>query len=152
MIRNKIVIVTLLAIGAAVAFPGCARWFSNHSAKRTAPITNRALFAVTSEHTSFYRYGPKQGHGPDRELPKDTVVTMIRHSFGYSKIRLEDGEQGFVANDDLIRAPERLIAQVTDTSNDEVSELPPTPTVRLPIADPSPEFEPTPLPQQLMPQ
>ena len=108
------------------------------------------MFVVTAEKTAFYRYGPQQGQGPDSELPRDTLVTLIRRSFGYAKVRLQDGQQGFVAGDDLARAPERLIAQANG-SDDDVTPLPPTPTVKLPIADPSPEFEPTPIPQPLMP-
>ena len=80
------------------------------------------------------------------------MVTMIRRSFGYSKVRLEDGQQGFVANDNLTRAPDRLIAQAHDASSQDMDPLPPTPQVKLPVSDSSPEFEPTPLPQPLMPQ
>jgi uncharacterized protein YgiM (DUF1202 family) len=149
MISTKWAPLTVAAISAMIAFSSCAQWFGAHS-KSTRPET---LFAVSAEQTPFYRYGPQQGHGPDRQLPKDTLVTVIRHSFAYSKVRLADGQQGFVANDDLSRASEHLIAQTTASStNDEAAALPPTPEVKLPTADASPEFEPTPLPQPLMPQ
>jgi hypothetical protein len=146
--QGKIAFVMLIGISAMVTPSGCAKWFS----KSSAPAKHGAFFAVTAEKTPFYRYGPQQGGGPDRELTKDTVVTMIRHAFAYSKVRLPDGEQGFVANDDLSRASESLIAQAkrTDGSQD-VDPLPPPPTMKLPTADSSPEFEPTPIPQQLMP-
>jgi hypothetical protein len=150
MNRTRIIAATLFAICALTLISGCARWFG----KRSAAATNTALFAVTADTTAFYKFGPQQGHGPDRSLTRDTLVTVIRRSFGYSKVRLEDGEQGFVANDDLTRAPERLIAQAHDASSQDMDmePLPPTPQVRLPVSDPSPEFEPTPLPQPLMPQ
>src|SRR5215468_2152032 len=90
-----------------VLFSGCERLFKS----QVAAGKHKEMFAVTAETTSFYHYGPQQGRGPDRQLTKDTLVTLIRHSFGYSKVRLEDGEQGFVANEDLGPAPERLIAQ-----------------------------------------
>ena len=144
---SKNTVVALAAMTAVALFSGCARWFkSNANAAR-----HNGLFAVTAEKTPFYRYGPQQGRGPDRELTRDTLVTLIRHSFGYSKVRLDDGEQGFVANDDIGQAPERLIAQTTSSARDRVSELPPPPPVKLPTSDNSPEFEPTPIPQQLMP-
>jgi hypothetical protein len=146
---KRIAAVALLAFCAAVLFPGCVHWFARHS---KAGATKTGLYAIKPETSSFYRFGPQQGHGPDRELARDTVVTVIRRSFGYTKVRLEDGESGFVANDDLVPAPQRLIAQVEDTSTESAEPLPPTPQVALPVSDSSPEFEPTPLPQPLMPQ
>jgi hypothetical protein len=110
---------------------------------------------VTSDKTAFYRFGPQQAQGPDKQLPRDTRVTVVRHMFGYSKVRLEDGEKGFVANDNLSPAPEKLVAQTNDSgSADDLSSLPPTPTVKLPTADssPEPDAEPTPTAAPLMPQ
>src|SRR3954463_16670033 len=134
---------------AAISLPGCVHWFAKHS---SPAATKTALYAIKAETSSFYRFGPQQGHGPDRELTRDTVVTVIRRSAGYTKVRLEDGESGFVANDDLAPAPQRLIAQVDNPSTEPSEPLPPTPHVALPVSDSSPEFEPTPLPQPLMPQ
>jgi hypothetical protein len=145
MTRVTIRAAVLLA-ASLVLISGCTKWF----ARRSPAISRTALFAVTAEKTPFYRFGPQQGQGPDRELPRDTLVTLIRRSFGYAKVRLQDGEQGFVAADDLSRAPERLIAQVNDSSQD-TGTLPPPPPVKLPTSDSSPEFEPTPIPQPLMP-
>lgn len=120
-------------------------WFG--SKKGRAAARHDALFAVTKEKAAFYEFGPMQGRGADRELPRDTLVTVIRRSFGYAKVKLTDGKTGFVASDDIARAPERLIAQTT--SDDDWSNLPPPPSVKLPT---SPDIEPTPLPEPLMPQ
>jgi hypothetical protein len=140
---------TAIAISAIVSLSGCASWFAHKS----GAAAHGAMFAVTAEKTPFYRYGPQQGQGPDRQLTRDTVVTLIRHSFAYSKVRLPDGQQGFVANDDLARAPQSLIAQTsTSGSGLDPEPLPPPPKVKLPTAESSPEFEPTPIPQPLMPQ
>jgi uncharacterized protein YgiM (DUF1202 family) len=145
---RKFAVVAVALTCATVALCGCGKWLS----KRSAAAKHGGLFAVTAEKTAFYRYGPQQAHGPDRELTKDTVVTMIRHSFAYSKVRLANGERGFVANDDLARASDSLIAQNNaEEDNENVRPLPPPPAVQLPIADPSPEFEPTPIPDPLMP-
>lgn len=144
----KLAGLTFLAISIVVC-GGCAKL--NLLGHRSKAINGKDLFVVTAAQTPFYRYGPQQMAGPDRQLPRDTVLTLVRHAFGYSKVRLEDGQQGFVANDDLGKAPERLVAQL-NAANDAAS-LPPPPPVKLPAADPpSPEFEPTPLPQSLMPQ
>lgn len=69
------------------------------------------LFAVASEQTSFYRYGPQQGNGPDESLPKDTLMTLVRPSFGYCKVQLlTDSKEGYVASDDIKPAPPTLLA------------------------------------------
>ncbi len=69
------------------------------------------MFAVISNSTSFYRYGPQQGNGPDQSLPKDTLMTLIRPSFGYSKVQLANGGgEGYVASEDIKPAPPTLLA------------------------------------------
>jgi hypothetical protein len=141
----KMGLVLLIAIGGIVFFSGCARLFKSQAAAGK----HGAMLAISAETTPFYRDGPQQGRGPDRQLSKDTLVTLVKHAFGYSKVRLEGGEQGFVANEDLIPAPDRLIAQTNTGTNDE---LPPAPPVKLPSPDISPELEPTPIPEPLMPQ
>src|SRR5689334_24551548 len=122
MNQRKAVAVLVLAVSTALSFPGCVHWFAKNS---TPPATKSPLYAIKPEASAFYRFGPQQGNGPDRELTRDTVVTVIRRSFGYSKVRLEDGESGFVANDDLVPAPQRLIAQVENSSTEPAEPLPP---------------------------
>ncbi len=69
------------------------------------------LFSVAADQTSFYRYGPQQGNGPDESLPKDTLMTLIRPSFGYCKVQLVSGnKEGYVASEDIKPASPTLIA------------------------------------------
>lgn len=75
-----------------------------------AKATSEKLFAVTADKTSFYRYGPQQGNGEDQSLPKDTLMTLIRPSFGYSKVHLVTGGEGYVASEDIRPAPPTLLA------------------------------------------
>lgn len=92
---------TLLILFAACGSTG-SRVTKTHSGK---------VFAVFADKTSFYRYGPQQGNGPDEELPKDTLVTLIRPSFGYSKVQLLAGSQeGYVASEDIRPATPTLLA------------------------------------------
>ncbi|MBA3882081.1 MAG: hypothetical protein H0X73_05020 [Chthoniobacterales bacterium] len=71
-------------------------------------------YVVATEKTAFFRYGPQQGSGPDQELTKDTVVNLIRSSFGFSKVQVAStGEQGFVATEDIMRAPPSVLAALT---------------------------------------
>ncbi|MBV9008232.1 MAG: hypothetical protein JO354_03555 [Verrucomicrobia bacterium] len=70
-------------------------------------------YAVSAKQTPFYHYGPQQGNGPDQKLAQDTLMTLIRPSFGYSKVKLMTGEQGYVASEDIHVASRALIAAAT---------------------------------------
>jgi hypothetical protein len=71
------------------------------------------FYAVTAEKTAFFRYGAEQGNGPDMQLPKDTLMTLIRPSFGYCKVHLTSGQEGYVAKDDIQVASPALVVAVT---------------------------------------
>lgn len=99
----------LLAALAAAAFSGCSS-----VQKITSAETNGKLYAVAADETPFYRYGPQQGNGPDEKLPKDTLMTLIRPSFGYCKVQLVAGaKEGYVASEDIKPAPPTLVAALT---------------------------------------
>ena len=104
-----------LAVAAANLISGCES--TDAVARVTKQITNGeggAPYVVATEKTAFYRYGPQQGNGADRELPKETLVNLIRTSFAYSKVQLAStGERGFVATDDIMRASPTLLASLT---------------------------------------
>ncbi|HEV3409966.1 MAG TPA: hypothetical protein VG095_06715 [Chthoniobacterales bacterium] len=111
------------------------------------------LFAVRADQTSFYRYGPQQGNGPDETLPKDTLMTLIRPSFGYCKVKLVDSEkEGYVASEDIQPAPPTLIAALNPTTAPSPAAAPdfdirssePPPPESLPAPDLPPSTEPTP--------
>jgi hypothetical protein len=150
MHRLNTLTLLFLAIATAIALSSCVHLFAKRSHK--PGTTNHTTYAVRTEKTPFYRSGPQQTGGPDRDLARDTEVTVIRQSMGYTKVRLEDGQEGFVASQDLVRAPEKLVAHADNSGGPDWANLPPPPSVQLPVADPhSPEFEPTPLPQPLLP-
>jgi len=134
-------------VGAATAllclFSACS------STKSSVTKTNSGkLFAVSSDQTSFYRYGPQQGNGPDESLPKDTLMTLIRPSFGYCKVQLVAGaKEGYVASEDIRPATPTLLAALNppasvsssepENFNTGSSEPPP------PEALPDPDLPPT---------
>ena len=107
-------------------------------------------YVVATEKTAFYRYSPKQGNGPDAELPKDTVVKFIRNSFGFSKIQVAaTGEQGFVASEDIMRASPALLASLSATPAPEIAAvdttITPEPAVEnLDVRDTDASFVPPP--------
>jgi hypothetical protein len=87
--------------------------------------TTNSWYSVAASQTPFYRHGPQQGNGPDMQLPHDSIMKVIRPSFGYVKVQLQDGENGYVANEDIRPAPATLVAEKLAPP----PELPPPPTV-----------------------
>lgn len=113
------------------------------------------LYAVTAAKTPFYKLGPQQGGGPDMELTRDTLVTLIRPSFGYCKVQLTSGQEGYVANEDIKIAPPALVAAanapppgVEPVAHGERFDLNSTdPRLSVPPEDlPENNPEPTPIP------
>jgi hypothetical protein len=76
---------------------GCAR--SRARPHQAAPSGDH--YEVTSASAAFFRYGPQQANGPDKKLPRKTGMTLVKTSFGYAQVRLDTGEQGYVARTDI---------------------------------------------------
>jgi hypothetical protein len=124
-------------MAAIVMLAGCTK---TNPAVGSAAATGKS-FAIAVESAAFYFYGPQQGSGPDKNLEKGAIVTLVRPSFGYCKVKLAGGEVGFVASDDIGPAP----APITPARNEHFRF---NPSDRHPGGPPdsSPEFEPTPIP------
>ncbi|MEO7168243.1 MAG: hypothetical protein ABI787_11030 [Spartobacteria bacterium] len=73
--------------------------------------TTGGWYSVAANQTPFYRYGPQQGSGPDTQLSRDSIMKVIRPSFGYVKVQLQDGESGYVASEDIRPASTALVAE-----------------------------------------
>jgi hypothetical protein len=112
-------------------------------AKPGAAIGGGKYYAVTKE-TPFYHYGPLQGNGPDQKLAQDTLVTVVRPSFGYSKVRLLNGEQGYLASEDIhVASPALVAAAFAPPPSSSASRF------RLDVNDPRLIAPPPPLPADL---
>jgi hypothetical protein len=144
--KSKVRIAPLVSLLVAVIMLccGCAK----SDPARPVAANGGKFFAVTANSTPFYQYGPLQGGGADKTLPKDTLVTLIRPSFGYCKVKLTNGEQGYVASDDIGAAPPALVAAAnTPARSSTVRSRPDLPEPEfVPAPDSLPEFEPTPIP------
>ena len=107
-------------------------------------------YAVSVKRAEFYLYGPQQASGPDRKLPQDTLVMLIRTSFGYSKVKLMNGQQGYVASQDIRAAPPEVVSAVTNPPvSNEISRTPKfhlDPRLLPPEPLPNDAPEPTPIP------
>lgn len=106
----------------AIFFAACS---GPNKTTQTAPTSAKPdakLFVVSVESAAFFRKGPQAGRDPDKTLVRDTLVKLIRPSFGYSKIEVAStGEQGYVASEELRPAPSNLIASVAPTKVDRVA-------------------------------
>ncbi|MGI9088183.1 MAG: hypothetical protein ACR2HH_10665 [Chthoniobacterales bacterium] len=99
-----------LAALALVSLFACACASKQNAVAR---VNSGKVFAVTADKTAFFRYGPQQGNGPDETLAKDTLMTLIRPSFGYCKVHLLPSQQeGYVASEDIQPAPPTLLASL----------------------------------------
>lgn len=99
-------------------FAGCKS--SDKPAQNTTKATR--LFAVMVDSAAFFRHGPQEGRDPDLKLPKDTIVKLIRPSFGYAKIQVvASGLQGYVANEEIGPATSTLLAAATVPPADPVA-------------------------------
>jgi hypothetical protein len=110
-------------------------------------VNGAKYYAVSASKAAFYRYGPQQGNGPDQRLPHDTLVTLIQPTFGYCKVQLMSGEQGYVAREDIHPASAELVAASTTrpsgTATNRASKF------RLNPNDPRLMMPPEPLPLDL---
>jgi hypothetical protein len=130
-----------------VLYEGCAN--SNPAAPTAA--NGGKFFAIMADSAPFYQYGPQQSYGPDKKLPKDALVTLIRSSFGYCKVKLASGEQGYVASQDIQVAPPAMVAAATapaatSSAAKRVRFDPSDPRFAPPPAELLPDIEPTPIP------
>ena len=114
-------IIVALTLCAIAVLEGCS---TADLAKPEAGIGSGKYYAVGAKETPFYHYGPLQGNGPDQKLSQDTLLSVVRPSFGYSKVRLLNGEQGYVASEDIHVASPALVAAAT-------APPPPTATSRI---------------------
>jgi hypothetical protein len=135
------------SIALAVILAGCAE----PNLDQGSASNGGKFYAVSTDATPFYRYGPQQGNGPDMKLQKDTLMTLIHPSFGYCKVKLMTGEQGYVASEDIRVAPAALVTAATAPPRPARSyrtpRLPPDSELILP-PEALQEFnpEPTPIP------
>jgi hypothetical protein len=105
--------IQLTTLCGVLAAGGCA-WFSDPPQSDATPASTASssganYYVVKADFTPLYRTGPQQPNGPDQSLPKNTLVTLLQRSFGFSRVQLENGINGYVATEDLGPAPAELV-------------------------------------------
>ena len=112
----------LAAVLLAILSLSCTATHQAHTA--TSASQGGKIFAVSADAAAFYRHGPEQGRDPDSSLAKDTLVRLIRPSFGYSKIQLvSSGEKGYVLSDDIKPASPSLIAAANTVATENTATV-----------------------------
>ncbi len=53
----------------------------------------------------FWTYGPQQAGGPNERLTLGDQIAVLRWEYGFSRVQLESGATGYVANEDIEPAP-----------------------------------------------
>jgi hypothetical protein len=125
----------------AASMVSCAKSRSRESAS----ATTGDYYAVKSASAPFFRYGPLQANGPDRQLPRDTLLKISKRSLGYARVRLTSGEEGYVAVDDIRPAAADLVAKTFPTPTPAPAALN-YPEPKLPAVEATPAVEPTAIP------
>ena len=97
-----------------VLFALCGTSCSTPDAGAPAASNSGQYFLVSANRALFYRYGPQQANGPDGKLPQGTLMMLIRPAFGYSKVQLLTGLQGYVATQDIHAAPPEVVQAATN--------------------------------------
>ena len=118
-------------------------------ASSTPPAPGADRYMVSAIRTPFYRYGPAQGMGADTVLQTGERVTLLYHSYGYSRVMLASGISGYVSTDAITPVPaEPKPAAPAPSSKKHRShpDLPPPSPMETPLglpelpADPLPGF------------
>lgn len=88
----------------------CAAVVSLLAACQTTPVGPAPEFmadmVVSNDYSLFFRLGPQQAGGADLSLRTNEKVMLLRKEFGYSRVQLENGLVGYMANEDIQPAPE----------------------------------------------
>jgi hypothetical protein len=131
----------------ALFFSACSN--ANKTTQTTKPSAKRdaKLFAVSVESAAFFRHGPQAGREPDKTLSRETVVKLIRPSFGFCKVEIAaTGEQGYVSSEDIRPASSNLIASVSAPKTDPLAtpSTPPPPTEQFNLNSDDPRLVPPP--------
>jgi len=90
----------------AVMFAAVAMLLASCAATSTFTAENAPEYMVVKAYSPFYKIGPMQAR-PDASLPVDTRFKLLRQEMGFSYVLLDDGRQGYVANENMAPAPPR---------------------------------------------
>lgn len=62
-------------------------------------------YVVSVKQAPFYEFGPAQATGPSFGVKEGDYLMLLKREPGFSRVRLEDGQEGYIANDFIKEAP-----------------------------------------------
>ena len=114
----------------ALLFAGCSGTNKTASTSTATSKREAKLFVVSVESASFFLHGPQAGRDADKTLSRETVVKLIRPSFGYSKVEIAaTGEQGYISSEEIRPASPNLIAAASGPKVDPLATPSTSPAV-----------------------
>lgn len=103
--RLPYLLIFLALVGCANQTPPVA---SSEAASKTAAKAGESTevhYVISAKYAPFYQYGPAQRTGPDLGLVYGDSLMLVKRESGFSRVRLDDGRDGYVANDLMKEAP-----------------------------------------------
>lgn len=64
------------------------------------------IYLVIRGGAPLWSYGPQQAGLPNERLDLGDTVRIVRWEYGFSRVKLESGMTGYMANEDLKKAPD----------------------------------------------
>ena len=114
----------------ALIFNACSNPTTTAQTSKTSVKREAKLYAVSVDSAAFFRHGPQAGRDADKTLPRETVVKLIRPSFGFSKVEIAaTGEQGYVSSEEIRPASSNLIASLSAPKTSPLTTPSTTPPV-----------------------
>jgi hypothetical protein len=106
----------------ALLLSGCSSASKPAVTTTTPAKKERQIYVVSTDTAAFFKRGPQSGREPDKTLPRETVVKLIRPSFGFAKVEIaETGEQGYVSSEEIRPASSALIASAATRKPDPLT-------------------------------
>jgi hypothetical protein len=131
----------------ALFFGACSNPNTTAETSKPSAKGDAKLFAVSVESAAFFRRGPQAGREPDKTLSRETIVKLIRPSFGFCKVEIAaTGEQGYVSSEEIRPASSNLIASVSAPKTNPLAtpSTPPPATEQFKLNSDDPRLVPPP--------
>jgi len=98
-------VIRLTAPILALLLAGCTAGKAPVASQEAAQAGGEKWYVVSARQAPFYEFGPAQPSGPSFGLPQGEYLQLLKREIGFSRVRLENGQEGYVANDFIREAP-----------------------------------------------
>ena len=74
-------------------------------------VPDKDRYKVKADTTGLFKFSPLQASGADMELKKNARLTMLSQGRGFSQIKTDDNQVGYVGTEDIVQLSPAEIAQ-----------------------------------------